>query len=117
MNYLILGTLVLGSFVWYTYSGKNLISSAKAKELISRNEIKMIIDVRTASEFSLGHYPNSLNIPVQSFSHDTFKNFNKDIPYLVYCNTGQRARRATELLNQYGFKKVYYIAGHYSSLL
>jgi len=36
---------------------------------------------------------------------------------LVYCNTGQRARFAAEKLEDLGFKDVYYIAGHYSSLL
>jgi len=117
MNYFIIGSVIIGSLMYYTFSGKNLISSEKAKQMLENKQIDVVIDVRTYSEYSLGHYPNSLNIPVQSFSDSKFKNFDKNKTYLVYCNTGQRARRATELLNNYGFKKVYYIAGHYSTLL
>ena len=36
---------------------------------------------------------------------------------LVYCNTGQRARVAANKLEKMGFLEVYYIDGHYSSLL
>ena len=35
---------------------------------------------------------------------------------LVYCNTGQRARRAAEVLRKLGYKNVYYIESSYTSL-
>jgi len=116
MNYFLIGTAIIGSLIIYTFTGANLLSSYKAKKMIASGEIDIIIDVRTSTEYSFGNYINSINIPVQSFSKDKFKNFNKNKTYLVYCNTGQRARRASELLKQFGFKKVYYIAGHYTSL-
>lgn len=101
---------------YYAVSGVNLITSNKAKKMIQNNSIKTIIDVRTKTEYELGHYPYSMHIPVTSFDKAKFKNMNKNNGILVYCNTGQRARRAAELLTSYGFKKVFYIEGTYKSL-
>jgi rhodanese-related sulfurtransferase len=50
-------------------------------------------------------------------THERLNQLDKNKTYLVYCNTGQRARRAVEVMNQNGFKNVSYIAGTYLSLL
>ena len=102
---------------YYTYSGANLISSANAKKLIQQGKIDIIIDVRTNVEYNVGHYPNSLNIPVNAIDVKTTANLNKDSNILVYCNTGQRARVASDKLNTLGFKNVVYIPGSYLSIL
>jgi len=101
---------------YYTYSGYNLISSEKAKQLILSNKIDYIIDVRTNIEYKLGHYQGAINIPVNNINGNTTKNINKDSNILVYCNTGQRARVASEKLNKLGFNKVVYIPGTYITL-
>jgi rhodanese-related sulfurtransferase len=116
MNYWIIG-LILGSLVYYTYSGKNLISSSQAKDLLKQNKIDLVIDVRTPTEFSLGNYPGSINLPISDMTHERLNQLDKNKTYLVYCNTGQRARRAVEVMTQNGFKKVSYIAGTYLGLL
>jgi len=100
----------------YTFLGQNLISSEEAKRLIKEGKIKKVIDVRTITEYRTGHYPKALHIPVDKINKKT----TAELPnggLLVYCNTGQRARFAAEKLVELGFKQVYYIAGHYSSLL
>src|SRR5210317_1315049 len=100
----------------YTYMGQNLISASEAKRLIKKGKIKKVIDVRTITEYRTGHYPKALHIPVDKINKKT----TAELPnggLLVYCNTGQRARFAAEKLVELGFKQVYYIAGHYSSLL
>ena len=100
----------------YTYMGQNLVSSSEAKRLIKEGKIKKVIDVRTTTEYRTGHYPKALHIPVDKINEKTTTELPKK-GLLVYCNTGQRARFAAEKLEELGFEDVYYIAGHYSSLL
>ena len=100
----------------YTYMGQNLISASEAKRLIKEGKIKKVIDVRTTTEYRAGHYPKALHIPVNKMDEKTTTELPKK-GLLVYCNTGQRARFAAEKLEELGFEDVYYIAGHYSSLL
>ena len=100
----------------YTFLGQNLISSEEAKRLIKEGKIKKVVDVRTTVEWRAGHYPKALHIPVDKINEKTTAELPKR-GLLVYCNTGQRARFAADKLVELGFKQVYYIAGHYSSLL
>ena len=100
----------------YTFMGQNLVSSSEAKRLIKEGKIKKVIDVRTITEYRAGHYPKALHIPVNKMDEKTTTELPKK-GLLVYCNTGQRARFAAEKLEELGFEDVYYIAGHYSSLL
>ena len=103
---------------YYTLTGVNLISSPDAKQMIKKGKFDYIIDVRTKLErTNLGYYPGSIHIPVTQFSMNKFSKIPKDSSVLIYCNTGQRARRAAELMTQYGYSKVYYIAGFYKSLM
>lgn len=101
---------------YYTYSGANLISADIAKQYINNKKITVIIDVRTNTEYNLGHYPNSINIPVSEITKDKL-NYPKDTGILVYCNTGQRARKASETINSFGFNNVYYIASTYKTIM
>ena len=106
----------LAALAAYTFLGENLVSSEEAKRLIKEGKIKKVIDVRTTVEYRAGHYPRALHIPVDKINEKTTSELPKS-GLLVYCNTGQRARFAAEKLVEIGFKQVYYIAGHYSSLL
>lgn len=106
------------TFKYYSLSGKNLIHCNDAKKMIKNDKIKYIIDVRTKAEWNIGHYSHAIHVPITSLSkkilNEIISNKNKGI--LVYCNTGQRARRAAEIIESYGYSKVYYIEGHYSCL-
>ena len=106
----------LSAALTYTYMGQNLISASEAKRLIKKGKIKKVIDVRTITEYRLGHYPRALHIPVNKINKKTTTELPKK-GLLVYCNTGQRARFAAEKLEELGFEDVYYIAGTYKGLL
>ena len=82
---------------------------------IQNKEIKVIIDVRTQYEYDQGHYPGAVHVPLQNINRDTI-NFPKSTGILVYCNTGQRARRAAETIQSLGYTNVYYIAGSYKTI-
>lgn len=100
----------------YTLTGENLVSSSEAKKMIKNGKIKKVVDVRTLTEYRLGHYPRALHLPVTKMNEKTTNELPKK-GLLVYCNTGQRARIAAEKLIELGFEDVYYIAGHYSSIM
>jgi phage shock protein E len=119
-NYLYLGLTtslisILSFLKYYTLSGVNLISSSKAKELIKKGAI--VIDVRTKTEWNIGHYKKALHIPVSEINEKNLSKLNKNKTIVVYCNTGQRARKASEEIKKLGFNKVFYIEGTYKSLI
>lgn len=128
---IILGLILVLIYVYKTwenfvYGSKFLISAKKAKKLIKDKYFDHIIDVRTNFEYSsaytpkgynLGHYKNAINIPISEIKRkiDSFK-INKNDKILVYCNTGNRARQATEILINKGYKNINYISGSHLTL-
>jgi rhodanese-related sulfurtransferase len=107
---------VYAGLKYYAITGKGLITSSRAKQMINNGKINHIIDVRTNTEYNMGHYKGAKNIPVTSLNKKTLGKLNKDSDILVYCNTGQRARRGAEIIRNLGFKNVYYIEGSYKNL-
>jgi len=116
-----IGTFIYSLFAaanYYTLSGEDMIDSKDAKKMIKNGTIQYVIDVRTDFERkSLGFYPNSIHIPVTDMNEKRLSKIPRNSSVLVYCNTGQRARKAAEILKEKGYSKVYYIAGTYQSLL
>jgi rhodanese-related sulfurtransferase len=102
---------------YYSLSGTQLISAARAKKMIKSGEIKHVVDVRSKFEWDFGHYPGAVHMPVNVISAERLKKFDKNDGILTYCNTGQRARVGAEKIASFGFKKVYYIDGLYSTIL
>lgn len=118
---IIIGVLILIIFVLsmyiYTLTGIRLIPASQAKRLIKSGEITQIVDIRTKTEYDLGHYPDSIHIPVNKINKNTVQKLDKEKPTLVYCNTGQRARYAANKLDKLGFREVYYIDGTYDTIM
>jgi len=116
----ILLVIVLIIFLYqYAMDSPYRISSEKAKELLQNGQIDLVLDVRTDFERStLGYYPNSVHIPSADLEKIMpFEYPNKNITILAYCNSGQRARMATEKLHSLGYTNAVYIASTYRSLL
>jgi rhodanese-related sulfurtransferase len=86
------------------------INVQDAYKLIQSNQDNsnfIIIDVRTAGEFSGGHLPSAVNMDY--YSSDFKSNIgkldrNKD--YLVYCQTGIRSTAATQIMADLDFVNV-----------
>jgi len=102
---------------YYSLSGTQLISAARAKKMIKSGEIKHVVDVRSKFEWDFGHYPGAVHMPVNVISAERLKKFDKNDGILTLCNTGQRARAGAEKIASFGFKNVYYIDGTYSTIL
>lgn len=92
---------------------KTVEVAAFAKE-IKTTPKPQILDVRTPEEFASGHIDNAQNIDWQNenFVKNTEK-LNKNKPVYVYCRSGKRSLKASEKLEELGFKKIYNLDGGY----
>lgn len=67
----------------------------------------IIVDVRTAGEFSSGHIQGSINIPVERISHSVAKLKAKKKPVITCCASGMRSATAKSILQSNGIAEVY----------
>lgn len=88
--------------------GYSNINLKKAIKTINNSTNLIMLDVRTAEEYSAGNIPNSINIDVLS---PDFKSkidlLDKNKEYLVYCRSGNRAAIASSIMATNGFIKIY----------
>lgn len=88
--------------------GYSNINLKKAIKTINNSTNLMLLDVRTAEEYSTGNIPNSINVDVLS---PDFKLkidlLDKNKEYLVYCRSGNRAAIASSIMATNGFVKIY----------
>lgn len=111
-------TFVFTTVYIYTVQSPYLVTAEEAKQLLQQNKVDVVLDVRTKMEYNLGHYPEALHIPTAALNDQVETLIpDKTTRILIYCNTGQRARYATDLLKAKGYKNVKYIAGTYLGLL
>ena len=71
----------------------------------------VLLDVRTPQEYSEGHIPGSINVPLQTLDKVRSVVENKDTELFVYCYSGGRSRQAAAMLGQMGYTKVNNIGG------
>lgn len=85
----------------------------------------LLLDVRSKGEYedtssfvglNIGRFKNATNISVQDLGTriNEIKDY-KDQPVFVYCSHSQRSRRASKMLADSGFKKVFNINSGFSS--
>lgn len=76
-----------------------LVDFYNVHQEMAANEV--ILDVRRPDEFSEGHMPKALNIPVDQLATRTaeLKNFSK---IYIHCKRGGRAKTAYETLSNLG---------------
>jgi len=63
-----------------------------------------LLDVRTAMEFSSGHLPGAVNVPLGSIEPSRLGDKNQ--PIVVYCASGARSAHAVRQLRKAGFGQV-----------
>ena len=60
-----------------------------------------VLDVRTPDEFSCGHIPGAVNMPIDTL-RDHLDDLDRNNPIIAYCQVGQRGYLATCILTQAG---------------
>ena len=74
----------------------------------------VVLDVRLEDEFDRTHLKDALNAPLFRLREEMSAR-NKQLPYVVYCETGERSASAAFILNKLGFR-AYAIRGGLSSV-
>ena len=81
-------------------------------EKMSTKKKAMVLDVRTPEEVAEGHLAGAVNV---NFLGENFANeiqtLDKKKTYLLYCKSGNRTRKAADLMQKAGFKHVYMLDG------
>jgi rhodanese-related sulfurtransferase len=90
-----------------------LTPAPDAGELLSEAPAGLVVlDIRTPDEFAGGHIAGARNLdfyePDFAASLDEL---DKDLPYFVYCRTGNRSSTAIETMKDLGFTEVYELDG------
>lgn len=104
-----------------TRFGANIENKAdyiEPKELLKKyenNDDFVIIDTRNDYEFDVGHFENSVKLPIKTFQDfpqgvKTIENY-KDKEIITFCTGGVRCEKASAYLKQNGFKNVKQLHG------
>lgn len=75
------------------------------KELIRQGAT--VLDVRSKAEFSGGHIPNAINIPVDELNNNLWKLKDRNKSIICCCASGMRSGAAKRILELKGYKSVY----------
>lgn len=98
------------STIKYTYG--NLLPE-EARDLIDSNVNVVVLDVRNEKEFNKGHLENAFLLPLKELS-DRREELSQENVYLVYCDNGKDSQKASKLLSESGYPRVYSLVGGYN---
>ena len=88
-----------------------LVDPGRAEELIQTEADLIVLDVRTPEEYSAGILPAAILIDINSPSFtDEVAALDRDVPYLVYCRSGNRSANAVRIMEELGFEEIYELA-------
>jgi rhodanese-related sulfurtransferase len=106
------------------------LTAQRVRALLDHGEDYRYLDVRTVAEFSEGHIPGALDIPIAHVADPELANWNMngqflavvranlplDSPLIVGCRSGRRSAVATQLMIEAGYSRVYNFAGDANEL-
>lgn len=83
----------------------HVVRNEELMEKLGR-ENTVVLDVREPAEYTFGHIPGALSIPLGELEH-RLSELNQDDDIYVICRTGNRSDVAAKLLVANGFKHVW----------
>jgi len=83
---------------------------------LSSGRTPVLLDVRSRAEFTGGHLPGAVWIPVDELPGrlEELRQIGNGREVVVYCESGRRALRAAEVLLAEGFERVGHLEGDMS---
>jgi len=102
-----------------TESQKNIhevLSVADFKSKLTSEQEIQLVDVRTANECASGIIENARNLDFydSSFKEELAK-LDKTKPLMLYCRSGGRSGKASEIAVGLGFQEIYDLEGGYTA--
>lgn len=98
------------------YVASNIISGAMPvitwRELVEQKNEVMLVDTRTAEEYSFGTIPGAVNIPLDDM-RSRIAEIPTDKPVVLFCAVGLRGYLAQRILMGRGYKNVRNLSGGY----
>ena len=90
-----------------------LTDAAESQELLTDPPAGLVVlDIRTPEEYGEGHLAGSSNLDFYEPDFATSLDaLDKDLPYFVYCRSGNRSSTAIETMKDLGFTEVYELDG------
>ena len=70
-----------------------------------------VLDVRTPEEFSSGHVPKAVTLPLNELTSGGAVPFEKTSEIYVICRSGNRSKTAVEYLKDQGYTNVKSVSG------
>ena len=84
------------------------ITVDELKKALDTNEECLLLDVRTADEYTRGHIPKSIHLPIDQFPTLIAKTApNKSTKIYVYCLSGSRSSVAVDWMIQQGYTNTF----------
>ena len=85
------------------------IDLASFEEMRTAGDAEVVLlDVRTPAETAAGMIPGALHLDYRAADFaEQIAQLDRDKTYLVYCKSGGRSARASELMNELNFGKVH----------
>ncbi len=90
-----------------------LVSPVAAADVLEdRAPEVVLLDVRTPEEFNEAHVPDSVNIDFYAANFAAqLDELPKDVPYVVYCRSGNRSSSTMDIMRDLGFTEVWDVDG------
>ena len=88
------------------------INAEEAATMMEEESSYIILDVRTAEEYSEKHIPGAINIPNETIGTEDIPELpDKEQLILVYCRSGNRSKQAAEKLVKLGYTNIVEFGG------
>jgi rhodanese-related sulfurtransferase len=88
------------------------ISQDEAKEMMTKDDGHVIVDVRREDEYAEGHIPGAILVPNESITDAPPEELpDREQIILVYCRSGRRSKEAAQKLADLGYSNVYEFGG------
>lgn len=102
--------LLLWNLFGAALSGVDLLGPREIVRML--NDGAVMVDIRTAPEYSKGHILGARNIPADNIGEQLTELAKyREQPLVLCCNSGNESVRAGRTLKMQGFKKIYCLQG------
>lgn len=104
-------------FVNRLFRQDNQITYMQAREIMNKNPLAILLDVRSKQEYDEYHLNGAICIPTYELTNEIGRIVeNKEQVIIIYCQSGGRSNKALNILKKMGYQNLYEIEGGIDNL-